>query len=151
MLESLFNKVADLLYWWNRDFNTGEICEICEISKNIYFEEQLQKDASEEDIKTIDKSNKTITLADKTRNIYLLSKEQYDHIINNLIPTKYKKTNNNIENQVNLHGKKILRNKEVFNQMQSNRKSSCLISLKDHFLNDPTAGLPNPAKNELGE
>ena len=39
----------------------------------------------------MDKSNKTITLADKTRNIHLLSKEQYDHIINNLIPTKHKK------------------------------------------------------------
>ena len=121
------------------------------IFKNTYFEKHLQKTASEEYRKTIDKSNKTITFADKTRNFHLLSKEQYDHIINNLVATKYKKGNNTIKNQVNLNGKNILRNKEVLNQVERNRKNNCFISLKDYFVNDPTAGLLNPAKNELGK
>ena len=39
MLESLFNKVEELL---KRDSNAGFSCKICENFKNTYFEEHLR-------------------------------------------------------------------------------------------------------------
>ena len=57
-------------------------------------------------IQSIQSSDKTITFADKTTNLYRLTKAEYDHIINNAITSKYKKTSNNIKKQINIDGKK---------------------------------------------
>ena len=73
-------------------------------------------------------------------------------MINNAITSKYKKTNNNIKKQINIDGKKILRNREVLNRLEINGKSNTLITLKDYkenFNNNPTVTLINPVKNEL--
>ena len=45
MVESLFNKVADLQAYnllLKRDSNTDIFCEICQILKNTYFGERLR-------------------------------------------------------------------------------------------------------------
>ena len=74
-------------------------------------------------------------------------------MINNTITLKYKKTSNNIKKQINIDGKKILRNREVLNQLEINGENNSFIALKDHkenFNNNPTVRLINPAKDELG-
>ena len=67
--------------------------------------------------------------------------------------SKYKKTSNNIKKQINIDGKKILRNREVLNRLEINGENNSFITLKDHkenFNNHPTVRLINLAKNELG-
>ena len=59
------------------------------------FHEKLK-----EDIKLIKDSHKTMTFADKTSNMYRLTKEQYDKLIMNSITSTYKKTNSNIKKQI---------------------------------------------------
>ena len=74
-------------------------------------------------------------------------------MINNAITSKYKKTSNNIKKQINIDGKKILRNREVLNRLEINGENNSFITLKDHkenLDNNPTVRLINPAKNELG-
>ena len=74
-------------------------------------------------------------------------------MINNAITSKYKKTSNNIKKQISIDGKKILRNREVLNQLEINGENNSFITLKDHkenFDNNPTVRLINPAKDELG-
>ena len=44
-------------------------------------------------------SNKTMAFADKTTNIYRLTREEYDKILNDSITATYKKANNNINAQ----------------------------------------------------
>ena len=44
-------------------------------------------------------SNKTMTFADKTTNIYRLTREEYDKILNDSITATYKKANSNINAQ----------------------------------------------------
>ena len=41
-----------------------------------------------------------MTFADKTSNMYRLTKEQYDKLIMNSITSTYKKTNSNIKKQI---------------------------------------------------
>ena len=54
-----------------------------------------------------------MTFADKTSNMYRLTKEQYDKLIMNSITSTYKNTNSNIKKQINKAGKNLVRDKEV--------------------------------------
>ena len=72
--------------------------ELISLVKNIkfrkvrnHFQDQLQQD-----LKRIKVSNKTMTFADKTRNIYRLTREEYKKILNDSITATYKKGSNNI-------------------------------------------------------
>ena len=97
-------------------------------------------------------SNKTMTFADKKRNIDGLTREEYEKILNNSITATYKKASNNIKRKINAAGKHVLCNNKDLKRMQTTRENNCFISLKDHkenFQNNPTVRLINPAKNEL--
>ena len=99
-------------------------------------------------------SNKTMPFADKTTNIYRLTKEEYEKILNDSITATYKKANNNIKKKINADGKQELRNIKVLKRMQKNRENNSFISPKDHkenFQSNPTVMLINPAKSKLGK
>ena len=111
-----------------------------------HFQKKLQHD-----IKMIRTSGKTLTFADKTNNMYRLSKDQYNMLLNNSITSTYKKSNNNIKKKINISGRNILKDKEVLRRMDIKGESNCFITLKDHkenFQNNPSLRLINPAKNE---
>ena len=99
-------------------------------------------------------SNKTRTSADKTTNIYHLTREEYEKILNDSITATYKKASSNVKKKTNAAGKQVLGNNKVLKRTQINVEDNCFISLKDHkknFQNNPTIRLINPAKNELGK
>ena len=105
-----------------------------------------------EDIKLIKDSNKTITFADKTSNMYRLTKGQYGQLIMNSITSPCGKANSKIKKQINKAGKNLTRDKEVIKRMETNKEGNSFITIKDHkenFDNHPTVRLMNPAKNEL--
>ena len=55
------------------------------------FQKKLQQD-----IKMVRTSDKTMTFTDKTKNMYNLSTDQYNTLLNNSITSTYKKSNSNI-------------------------------------------------------
>ena len=63
--------------------------------------------ALQEDIRLIHNSKKTITFADKTSNMYQLTKEEHDKLSQNAITSKYKKTNTKIKNRIKKRKKKF--------------------------------------------
>ena len=128
---------------------------IVELIRNIKFRKirNTSQEKLKEDIKLIKKSNKTMTFADKTSNMYRLTKEDYDQLIMNSITSTYKKANNSIKKQINMTGKNLMRDKEVIKRMETNEEGNRFITIKDHkenFDNHPTVQLINPAKNKLG-
>ena len=129
--------------------------DLVELIRNIKFRKirNTFQEKLKEDIKLIKKSNKTMTFADKTSNMYRLTKEEYDQLIMNSITSTYKKANNNIKKQINKAGKNLMRDKEIIKRMETNEEGNSFITIKDHkenFDNHPTVRLINPAKNELG-
>ena len=117
--------------------------------KNV-FQQKLN-----EDIRNIRNSDKTITPADKTANMYRLTKDEYNKMLHNSITSAYKKTNNNIKKRININGKKIIETtrNETLSKMKTNGEENAFFTLKDHkanFINNPTVRLINPAKNEVG-
>ena len=104
-------------------------------------------------MKGIRASNKTLTAADKTSNIYRLSKKEYSRLLQNAIASEYKKTDKRTATNINKEGIKHTREANVTDRIKINDTSSSFITLKDHkenFLNRPTIKLLNPAKNEIG-
>ena len=100
-----------------------------------------------------EKRHETLTSADKTSNMYRLSKEEHEQRLANVVTSTYKKANNSIKKKINMAGKQILKNNEILNRVEINGENNCLFTLKDHknsFANNPQVRLINPAKNELG-
>ena len=108
--------------------------DLVELIRNIKFKKirNTFQEKLKEDIKLIKKSNKTRTFADKTSNMYRLTKEEYDQLIMNSITSTYKKANNNIKNQINMTGKNLMRDKEVIKRMETNEEGNSFITIKDH-------------------
>ena len=93
------------------------------------------------DLKGIRSSNKTLTAADKTSNMYRLSKEEYSNLLQNTIKSKYKKTDKRTATNINEEGIKHAREANVIDRIEINGTSNSFITLKDHkenFLNRPT-------------
>ena len=104
-------------------------------------------------IKTVKQSKKTLTSADKTSNMYRLSKEEHEELLANAVTSNYKKASNSIKKKIYMRGKEILKNNEILNGIEINGENDCFFTLKDHkdnFANNPQVRLINPVKNELG-
>ena len=91
-----------------------------------HFQDQLQQDLTR-----MKASNKSMKFADKTTNIYRLTRAEYEKILNDSITTTYKKASNNIK-KISAAGKQVLSNNQVLKRMQTNEENNCSISLKDH-------------------
>ena len=125
--------------------------------KNINFRivySQLQG-TLKSDIRLIQHSSKTQTPADKTSNMYKLTKGEHNKMHRNTITSACRKANGYIKNRINEKGKEIVKKSfgNIIDRMDVNTESSCFITIKNHkenFLNHPKVRLINPAKNELG-
>ena len=129
--------------------------DLIQMAKDIKFRRTRSEfqDRMKSDIQNIRNSEKTLTPADKTTNMYKLTKDQYAQLKQNAVTTKYKKANNNIKEKVDKTGMQFANKAGVLDRMPVNGTNSCFITLKDHkdnFTNNPTTRLINPAKNEIG-
>jgi hypothetical protein len=105
------------------------------------------------DLRDIKQSDKIFVQADKTSNMYKVSKNDYDSILNNSITKTYKKAEIGLQDEINQQGKELVKDRKIINRMFTNAENSSFITLKDHkdnFQNNPTTRLINPAKNEIG-
>ena len=84
---------------------------------------QLQNQLKE-DIKKINQSDKTLTFADKSSNMYRLTKEEYVKMRRNAMTSTYKKTNSNIKKRIDIKEKQIMENvgKEILDRMDIKKR-----------------------------
>ena len=114
---------------------------------------QLQR-TLKSDIKLIQQSSKTLTPADKTSNMYRISKEEYNKMRRNAITSTYKKANEKIKKRINEKGNEIVKKSfdNIIDRIDINAEPNCFMTTKGHkqnFLNQPIVRLINPAKNKL--
>ena len=106
-----------------------------------------------DDFKKLRSSNKTLTPADKTSNMYRLEKEEYKHLLTNAIISTYRKARKDAAIKINRGGIKHAKEAKVLDRIEVIGTGNCFITLKDHktnFINHPTTRLINPTKNEIG-
>ena len=77
--------------------------------KNVKFRRYSNsfQDKMKQDIKKINKSNKVVVMADKTTNIYLLSKEEYENLLLKNVTKNYKKASEKTVDTINKEAKAI--------------------------------------------
>ena len=73
-----------------------------------------------------------MTSVDKTSNMYRLTKEEHNKLLQNAIISKNKKTNKEMKDKINKEGKAILKNKEALQRLDINKKVIAFFTLKDH-------------------
>ena len=116
--------------------------ELFEMVKSLKFRQcsdQFQKKLRR-DIRTINETQTTLTFADKTTNLYKLTKEDHNKLLRNAVTTTYKKVNKNIHHKINSDGSSIMKKKSIYDRMLSNGEDEAFITLKDHkanFQNNP--------------
>ena len=85
--------------------------------------------------------------------MYKLTKDEYNHILDNAVTTTYKEATKRIEDIINKVAIKYAKPADIFDRIKINGTSNCFITLKDHqenFVNQHTTRLINPARNKIG-
>ena len=87
---------------------------------NIQFRSIRNKFLSKlsKDIKSINKTKELLVNADKSTNIYKMSKQDYRKHLRNNITKTYKKSNRNRVNDINLDVKKIVQKLEINDRVE---------------------------------
>ena len=91
--------------------------------------------------------------ADKTRNLYTVSKTQYEKLLRENITKAYKVAPACTYDDLNKEAKDIAQRLEIAERMNCMARNEAFITLKDHkdnFSNALLCGLINPAKSEIG-
>ena len=128
---------------------------LTKLVKNLWFrkvDNKFQRTLAK-DLKGIRSSNKTLTAADKTWNMYRHSKEEYSNLLQNTVTSKYKKTDKCAAININKEVIKHTREANIIGKIEISGRGISFISLKDHkkyFLNRPITRLLNSTKREIG-
>ena len=70
--------------------------------------------------------SKILTFVKDTTNLYKLEKEEYKKLLKDSIITIYKKVNKNINKQINLEEKNIIKDKTIANKILVNEQMNAL-------------------------
>ena len=83
--------------------------ELFPLAKEVKFRRTRSnfQDRMKEDMRKIKYSNKTLTPADKTSNMYCLTKEEYNKLKSNAVTSKYKKASSKIKEKIDKEGLKF--------------------------------------------
>ena len=129
--------------------------DLFNITKNLKFK-QTNSDFQNKlnsDLSDIKNNPNVLVFADKTNNIYELSKEEHEKLLLENITKTYKKAPENLEKSINLEAKNIAKTLNLDEKAESLAKTEAFITLKDHkdnFQNKKPCRLIVPSKSELG-
>ena len=107
-----------------------------------------------EDINKIRSLDKMFVSADKTRNYYEITEQNYNKILHDNITKTYKKTQPSLPKNINMKAKKITESFNIDNKIDIMVKRQCFVTFKDHkddFRVNPKYRLLYPTKSELGK
>ena len=101
----------------------------------------------------IRKSNKIIVEADKTSNLYELTKDQYLKLLEENVTATYKKVENSTVDKINKEAQEITSELHLDDRVRALPLKEAFLTLKDHkqnFKSNPKCRLLNPTKSEVG-
>ena len=129
--------------------------DLYEIVKSLEFKQVNDSFLTRlnEDAKKIRRSPNLLVSADKTTNLYSVSKQEYEKLLVENITKSYMKAGDNVIKSVKDEAKKIAKSIKLDDKMQRYANKNAFITLKDHkdeFKSHPKCRLLNPAKSEMG-
>ena len=94
-----------------------------------------------------------LVFADKSINLYELSRENYQKLLHDNITLTYKKAPKNAKRDIDRKRKSFAKNLKIEDRMECYSNQHRYITLKDHkenFRNNTKCRLINPSKSEVG-
>ena len=106
-----------------------------------------------EDINIINKDLLLFISADKSNNLYKISKYTYSKLVQDSITKSYKKSNVTLINNINKEAKIIVAELKFNTEQKKLNQRKAFVTLKDrkvNFKNEPKCRLINPAMSKIG-
>ena len=130
--------------------------DLMKICKEIKFRNIRNNflDKVKEDVKKVKQCDKIIVSADKSRNMYKMSKEDYNKFLVENVTKTYKKGNVSKVKDINKESLEIVKKLGIEDRVEKIQESEAYITVKDHkegFRNRPLFRLINPSKTQLGK
>ena len=94
-----------------------------------------------------------LLFADKSTNLYELSRDHYENLLHDNITQTYQKTRYQTKKKIDREAKKFAKSLGLDERMECYSDQSAFITLKDHkanFKNNTKCRLINPSKSEIG-
>ena len=113
------------------------------------FQSKLQ-----EDLKIVKQSKNIFISVDKSTNIYVMGKDDYNRYIREKITKTYKKTDRTKVKSINYEAKKIVEKLSIDDRVEKMQENEAFITIKDHKEGLPhrvSCRLLNPSKPTLEE
>lgn len=126
-----------------------------ELIGNVKFrrnENSLQKQIKS-DLSNLKSEGKLVVEADKTTNLYQISSEEYQKLLQQNITKDYKRANNNRMDDINKRTNVLAQKLKIGDRMEKYTTTPAFLTLKDHkdhFTTNTKCRLINPAKSNLG-
>ena len=118
-------------------------------SVNNEFQSNLRKD-----IRQIRRSNNLFISADKSRNVYKVSKASYERMMRENVTRTNKKCNTSKSNSINFKAKQISSKLKIDNRVQKLDENKVYVTIKNHkeeFPDKISCRLINPSKTDIGK
>ena len=112
------------------------------------FQSKLQ-----EDLKIVKQSKNIFISVDKSTNIYVMGKDDYNRYIREKITKTYKKTDRTKVKSINYEAKKIVEKLSIDDRVEKMQENEAFITIKDHkegFPHRVSCRLLNPSKTNIG-
>ena len=106
------------------------------------------------DLNKVKTSPNVFVFADKTKNVYETTPENYNKIVKDNVTKTYKLIDNDVIEEINFELSQITNNLSVSDRIETMASKDAFVTLKDHkenFETNPEYRLINPAKSELGK
>ena len=106
------------------------------------------------DIKNIQKTKELLIDADKSTNIFKISKDDCQKHLRNNITKTYKKFNRNRVSDINLDAEKIALKLEIDERVEKMQKTETFLTIKDYkegFPHTLSFRLINPSRSDIGK
>ena len=130
--------------------------DMMDMIKNLEFKRVNNEFQSNlrNDIRQIRRSNNLFISADKSRNIYKVSKASYERMMHENVTKTYKKCNTNKSNSINFKAKQIASKLKIDDRVQKLDENETYVTIKDHkevFPNKMSCRLINLSKTDIGK
>ena len=130
--------------------------DLCNMIDNVVFRPvpcEFQ-DKMKKDLKRVKECSSVVVAADKSRNLYRMPSGKYKSVLRDNITKTYRKAPGNLYGEINREAKKISKDLDLDDRMDTLAKAQAFVTLKDHkdnFVSKLPCRLINPAKSELGK
>ena len=130
--------------------------DMMDMIKNLEFKRVNNEFQSNlrNDIRQIRRSNNLFISADKSRNIYKVSKASYERMMHENVTKTYKKCNTNKSNSINFKAKQIARKLKIDGRVQKLDENEAYVTIKHHkegFPDEISCRLINPSEADIGK